>query len=288
MTIYCFHHSVDWDGYASAAIVKYFNPSAIMWPYNYGQFFPFDKIEPDDTVYMVDISIQPYTEMLRLYELLKKNLIILDHHASFIESDVGKNLKEKMGSKFYFVEGFAACELTWMYCHQSNNVPKVIRLLGQYDAWRDKIEKMKDSDTAWGDVLAFQFGMRLDELEYGLVTRLINAEKAVDQILLDGRSILRYQDSQNKISMHHAFDATIQGLRCLCLNTGHRNSQTFVSRWDREKYDVMVAFSMDKEKKWSYSFYTDKPEVDVSKIASHFGGGGHKQAAGCKSDILIF
>jgi len=38
--------------------------------------------------------------------------------------------------------------------------------------------------------------------------------------------------------------------------------------------------------KWAFSIYSSKPDIDVSKIASHFGGGGHPNAAGFGIDSL--
>lgn len=48
-------------------------------------------------------------------------------------------------------------------------------------------------------------------------------------------------------------------------------------------YDFMVNFFMNKKNCWNLSFYTSKDDVDVSKIAAKFGGGGHAKAAGASS-----
>lgn len=40
---------------------------------------------------------------------------------------------------------------------------------------------------------------------------------------------------------------------------------------------------MNKKRRWNLSFYSAKKEVDVSKIAARFGGGGHKGAAGASA-----
>jgi nanoRNase/pAp phosphatase (c-di-AMP/oligoRNAs hydrolase) len=42
----------------------------------------------------------------------------------------------------------------------------------------------------------------------------------------------------------------------------------------------MVSFALNKRNKWNLSFRTTKDNVDVSAIASDFGGGGHKKASG--------
>lgn len=50
-----------------------------------------------------------------------------------------------------------------------------------------------------------------------------------------------------------------------------------------EGYDFMVNFYMNKDNLWNLSFYTAKEGVDVSKIASIFGGGGHVKASGASA-----
>ena len=48
-------------------------------------------------------------------------------------------------------------------------------------------------------------------------------------------------------------------------------------------YDIMINFYMHKKNNWCLSFYTAKDDIDVSKIAAKFGGGGHAKAAGASS-----
>ena len=50
----------------------------------------------------------------------------------------------------------------------------------------------------------------------------------------------------------------------------------------------MCNFVYTADNKWYVSLYTSKEDVDVSKVALSFGGGGHKGAAGFKCDTLPF
>ena len=66
-----FYHKRDLDGHCYGAIVKYalltddVKPEEIMmWPYDYGEPFPFDEIPDGVIVYMVDITTNPYEIML--------------------------------------------------------------------------------------------------------------------------------------------------------------------------------------------------------------------------------
>ena len=79
--------------------------------------------------------------------------------------------------------------------------------------------------------------------------------------------------------MRSSFEYTYKTNRCLCVNSTTRNSNLFKSKWDENKYDVMVVYSQNKGN-WWFSVYTSKEDVDVSLIAKQLGGGGHRKAAG--------
>ena len=68
--------------------------------------------------------------------------------------------------------------------------------------------------------------------------------------------------------------------RVLACNTIVFNSQFFDGFFDPEKHDVMCAYSRRSDGKWKVSMYATKDEIDCGAIAKHFGGGGHKGAAG--------
>jgi oligoribonuclease NrnB/cAMP/cGMP phosphodiesterase (DHH superfamily) len=68
--------------------------------------------------------------------------------------------------------------------------------------------------------------------------------------------------------------------RVLACNTIVFNSNFFDGFFDPEKHDVMCAYSRRSDGKWKVSLYTTKDEIDCGAIAKHFGGGGHKGAAG--------
>ena len=61
-----FYHSADLDGHCSGAIVKYAHPECELIGINYGDKFPWESIGQDETVYMVDFSLQPFSDMIRL------------------------------------------------------------------------------------------------------------------------------------------------------------------------------------------------------------------------------
>src|SRR6185369_12703234 len=79
----CFFHSADFDGKASGAIYKLHYPMIELVGINYGQPFPWETIAEGERVAMVDFSLQPFSDMLRLNESC--DLVWTDHHKSAIE-----------------------------------------------------------------------------------------------------------------------------------------------------------------------------------------------------------
>jgi oligoribonuclease NrnB/cAMP/cGMP phosphodiesterase (DHH superfamily) len=275
MTIKCFFHSADLDGHCSGAVVKYKYPDTELIPINYGYKFPWDKINKDDIVFVVDFHIDPVENMYKLYDLLKENFIWIDHHITAI-NDIKNNYPElETKIKGLRVNGTAACILTWKYLFPNELLPSAINLLGRYDVW--------DIDEP---VLNFQYGMRINDTwpitQSSFWTKIIENHYDIVQKTINNGTIIRpYEERQYEIYVKsQAFEITIEGLKAIVVNRRLISSIFFKSIWDHSKYDLMISFGIKKNCTWDMSFYTDKPNIDVSKIAQKYGGGGHVQAAG--------
>lgn len=267
--IRCFFHSVDFDGHCSGAIVKNKHPDCVLYPINYGAQFPWGDIQREDTVYMVDFSLQPFEDMIRLKESC--NLIWIDHHKSAIENAKKYNFSAEGRQEI----GVAGCELTWMYLYHDKEMPRAIYLLGRFDVW----------DHQDPDVLPFQYGLKIYPStfpEEGFWGKIINNDsKFLEDTLITGQVILNYETIQNtKYCKAYSFETEILGKKAIAINKGASGSKIFDSKWDPELYDLMIVFNRSKKGLWKFSLYSSKEDVDVSEIAIKFGGGGHKGAAG--------
>ncbi len=284
MATHCFYHKVDWDGVTSAAILKQAIPDAILHAFNYNMELP-ANLASEDVVYFVDVAPQPFTKLCELSEKVSK-IVVLDHHKSLIDFISEHPTPDNLVVRYNLKR--AACEIVWEYFYPELECPVEVRLLGQYDSWRDTIVKQLDGDIDWSTVLSYQFGIRLFELDPSWMrTHLFDyCHESAESTTANGKIILQYQDNQNTDAMRYSFTMIINGHRCLCVNTGHRNSNIFKSIWDESKYDIMLAFSFTG-KKWSYSVYSTKADVDCSAFAKSYGGGGHKGAAGFYTDTCI-
>ncbi len=287
--IHCFYHGADFDGYCSGAIVGLaHNWEVEFYPMNHGDVFPWDKIQPEDTVYVVDYVLSPFVDMLRLNALC--NLIWIDHHGTAIK-DYDNYMKGRDEAHFhiggYRKVGDAACELCWKFFEGDAFMPFAIYMIGRYDVWAHK------NIT---DCLEFQYGLKQISNPYPtnieLWEKLIVAEDSNDVFLQDiinkGSTVLEYDKTRNaKLCDAYAFETEIDGHPAIALNKGIASSMAFESVWDNEKYDLMIAFYRSKGQ-WVVSLYTDKEGIDGSIVSKKYGGGGHVGASGFQCKELPF
>lgn len=284
----CFYHAADLDGHCSGAIVKRAYPECEMIGINYGDSFPWEQIK-DETVFMVDFSLQPFSDMERLQQNVK-SFIWIDHHKTALDE------AEQHG---FCVDGeqivgIGACQLTWEYLNPGKLLPIAVYLLSKYDVWNH------DDSRA----LPFQYGFRMFEntlpenqelWEEFLNSRASTYDKVCDVVRI-GNIVLKYEQQQNeKYCKTYAFETRLTDItgrvyHAVCVNKGFTNSKVFDSVYDSSRHDLMITFCRLKPPahKWTVSLYSDKAEIDCGVIARGFGGGGHKGAAGMQVSELPF
>ena len=82
----CFYHT-DMDGKCAGAIVfKAQHGEGEYLPINYKDDFPFDKIQRDEEVIIVDFSLQNDGDWEKLLEITQ-DIIWIDHHKTAIEKN---------------------------------------------------------------------------------------------------------------------------------------------------------------------------------------------------------
>jgi len=280
----CFYHSADFDGICSGAIIKYKFPECEMYPINYGEEFPWDEIGERETVFMIDFSLQPFEEMVKLH--LLADLRWIDHHGSAIEEyeKVRAELGQFGGSLSL---KYSACELTWLYCF-AELMPETVVLLGRYDVW--------DHDYS-PDVLPFQYGMRAVHPMYlkpgSVQWESLFIDDYIEERIKDGLVVMKYEEMSNTRLMElYSFEGTFPWnnnlYSAILINDINANSQTFKSHYNRNKHELMIKFGRLPSGQWTVGLYSDQTHIDCGEIAKKLGGGGHKGAAGFQTKDLFF
>lgn len=251
---------------------------------DYGREFPFDKIKKNETVYIVDYSIEP-NEMDKLLEITP-NVTWIDHHISAIKKYESYD-KEIRGVRY---DGVAGYMLT--YCYLKHMTDRGIGDIKPFEESMTKDAPMFTKLIADYDVWTFNYGHLTKEFHAGLKS-IPNTEPnsncwlelndpvygygATNALIKEGVSRIQYR----KETMTHyceavGFEVMFNGYKCFAVNMGMMSSDDFVIN-NIDDYDMLIGFVFNGHE-WRYSLRSTK--VDCSKVAMLYGGGGHKGAAG--------
>ena len=271
----CIYHIADHDGKGSAAIVKSVYPETELMGLNHDMEIPYDEINKHDKIIVCDFSL-PLDFMFQLSQT--RDFTWIDHHVSVIDK-YEKIIAEGNSKPIKGIRrvGTAALMLTWEYFYPDRPLPLGIKLLGLNDVFDLRDKRVRPFEYA---MQALGVNRPTDKIW----SELINDTLDVSEMVEKGKAILLYIRNRNyRLVRSEAFESEYQGLKCICANIPQGYSEFYDSLDNVKDYDMMVNFFMNKKNCWNLSFYTAKDNVDVSKVAAQFGGGGHAKAAGASS-----
>lgn len=310
----CFYH-VDQDGIVSGFYVRKaceqrglaFEPEDFR-KINYGMNFPFHDIEQDEFVFIVDYSIEP-EEMWQLLSITK-NVFWIDHHQSTIEAY--EDFKCDVKGIRITGEGISGANLTWLYfkyiCDEdweqiertdekyvmsllrefSKNTPQLAKYTALWDtfSWSKKSEEY---------IKAFHYAF--ESYDFDALSPLLNtlngdegiyeAVKFIDDMIKDGLSIIEYLAANAEQYLRaYGFETTFERYKVYAINRALINSDFFESI-DGSKYDMFIGFSFNG-RMWEYQLRSaEQDKVNVYELAVKYGGGGHPNAAGFRSEQYV-
>lgn len=285
----CIYHNKDLDGYTSGALVAKWHHETNqkeelkLIGYDYSEKFPWDQIPAGEKIIMIDVSLK-MPDMCKLSIHSGGQFTWVDHHISAIKEYNDHKDPELAMITAILQDGIAACEVGWNYFFNGIDMPEAIKLLGEYDTWRNS-----DKDRWENRISPFQFGIReicnSPETFPEALFYSPSGEK-IDNIIRIGKSIINYQRSTDRILCKKtAFETSFEGLRAICLNAGMITNDTFSSVYDEDKHDIMIGFQFNGNV-WTFSLRSTKQEINCSEIAKKYLGGGHKGAAGFQTKNL--
>lgn len=284
----CFHHD-DLDGKSAGAIVAFFEND-----YNKEDFFKVDyvmdltsmleKVQDQEKVYFVDYSFTEPTKWV-LEKLQEKNceVIWIDHHGSSINLE--KKYSELQKIKGFRSNDYSGVALTYMYFKKCNfdECPQFIQLVSDYDNWIFDFEPY----TTY-----FKLGLdscnneSLSDLWINLIEESnLDKNSLFNSLIEKGKVIKQYIDEDNKNYRNNfSYVSEIRGNRCLVVN---RKSNSWIFGDQYKEFPLVMVWAFNGEK-YSYSIFSSNLNIDCSKIAESYGGGGHTGAAGFALDYMPF
>lgn len=284
----CLYH-IDNDGMCAGSWVNRLAPrddfpdNFIPMDYTPEYEIPWNDIHQNENVYIVDFSIEP--DQMNKLLTITKNVIWIDHHATAIN----KYKDFKFDIKGIRNTDHSGCMLTWWYLQISNNgqykfdeyqlrnAPNVTKLVDDWDMWRFKYKETRSFNEG---LTSYNCGPQSKLWE-----QLDKNEDRVLNIVSEGNIAVNYRTKlMGDLISKYGFESEIDGYSAFCFNQGDISSFDFESI-GMENYDVIIGF-VSNGYEYVYSLRTVK-NIDVSKIALKYGGGGHPKSAGFHHKDLI-
>jgi oligoribonuclease NrnB/cAMP/cGMP phosphodiesterase (DHH superfamily) len=278
------YHSRDLDGWTSGAIIAKANKGIKLVGFNYGEDEELFKLPDNLEVIMADVSVKmPVFD--RLMEEKNWKITWIDHHALVIKECEEFYPKGHPNLTTIFNTKISACEGCWKYFFPDDDMPKTVEMLGVFDTFRGQ-----HNDNWETEIIPFQYAMQSivsdpsdfpDEFWR-------SQDSFIDKKIQEGVAINNYKiKTQAALAKQSAYEIEFDGYRALCINSSELGIFQFESMYNEKKHDVLIRYQFNGTE-WVASIYTKK-NIDVSKIAKKFGGGGHKQASGFQvKDPKIF
>lgn len=253
------YHGHCHDGITAlwAALQRY--PKAKTFVGAYGDGIDLEQFV-DRRVLMVDFSWRRPI-MLKLFEMTKGYLLLLDHHKTALDDLQGLPIPMVLDMNR------SGAGITWDVLMDGTRRPWLIDYVEDRDLYRFALPYSKEVHEAC-DSYSLSYTARA-----GLMTRTRAS------LVEEGIPILRYKDRLVKGAMRFARREVIAGYDVPSI--GHPNEQV-VSELGHAlcKDEPFAAVWIDrKDGARKYSLRSNEDGIDVEQVALSLGGGGHRHAA---------
>lgn len=260
----CIYHSDCADGFTAAWAVWRAHPDAEFYPGVHGT--PPPDVTGRDVV-LVDFAYKR-PEMLHMAEQAQ-SILVLDHHKSAQAELV--DLPGNVLVNFDLTRSGAM--LAWQWFH-TTPAPIIVQHVQDRDLWRFEYPNTKSFSAA-----LFSMEYTFDNWNY--VDALSNSEDGYAGFINEGRAIGRkHMKDVHELIRVGAYRTNVAGFDVPILNCAYFHSSDAGHLMGIGE-PFAVCYS-DTELTRNFSLRSVHDGQDVSVIAAHFGGGGHKHASGFK------
>lgn len=282
------HHSADYDGLFSGAVALHWLSSTASEVDQHIEVRGWDFGDPVistcefDRVYVLDLPIECQDGL--------KPLIWIDHHASSIEKCAHLNIPG------FQLDGVAACRLAWAYFYQGAHGSGLNELPTLQD-FRERRVLEPLILTLVGEADVFdKSDPKSERLQFGLVAERC---RSVDECLgwlrhdslcnveflcEDGSAAMSWQNAfAEEVCRERGYMVELDKLKFWALCSVHcRSSLWFPATTIPEEADAIMSVRIKGDGQAALSLYhkPGREHLNLSLIASKYGGGGHRGACG--------
>lgn len=278
--IYVLYHADCNDGFGAAwaAQVHLKGESAQFLPVKYGDPVP-DNLGEGNLIYIVDFSYSR-AELTQLAKTHRR-VTVLDHHQSAEAELTGEWEDKPQNLELHFEADKSGAVMTWEYLHggyrhsaDDGHVPELLRYIQDRDLWKWELPNSKEINEA------LQLLERRDFTHYRNLDANWNQGEKI-RLIEQGSVALevKHQRIAKTIKSHHWQE--IGGHRVPAVNDFGYPSETCEELCKETGADFAACWVTNYDGSITYSLRS-RNGFDVSKVAAHYGGGGHTAAAGFK------
>ena len=251
-----------------------FSAAWVAWN-KFGDKAEYLGIDPDESsisglvgkeLYMLDVVYRN-----GLDKLLKNNkkIVAIDHHITNKEF-------VKLIPDHLFDIGHSAAVLAWKYFYGSKPVPKLLNYVEDIDLWKLKMPYTNEVSSSM-DILDFSFD------NWSCLARDFENESKFKEYVTRGKVIHAYQNKLiERLTTNNLNLVEFLGHKVYAVNSPNFGSQ--IGNILAEKLSSLGIVWYEQNDGSIHVSLGSAGNIDVSKIAEKFGGGGHKHSAGFSVD----
>ena len=272
---YIIYHKDCMDGISSAYIARNSlerNNVVVPIPLQYSGEDELFKLNltKQDICYFVDFSLKR-DKMLELAELVDR-IVVIDHHKT-AEAEL-VNLPENVEVNFNMNESGAT--LTWLYFYDKP-IPEIFEYIKDRDLWNWKLPYSREISEA----LAFL--VKPNDIN----SFRDNAFIGIPALKEIGSTLLKKKNQQVQSKLSKVQDLTLCDIEFKAINVTENISELGNEICIEYNKPALMYF-ITQDMKVICSLRSINELSDVSKVATIFGGGGHRNASGFTVSLQTF
>ena len=122
----------------------------------------------------------------------------------------------------------------------------------------------------------------------GSVEAVVSVSKTpLIDLVAKGGAILEYLSHYAEQVAATARECLFEGHRSAVVNAAYERRSEVLELLNNNGFDIAIGWNQDADGSFRYSLRTQRDDIDVSLLAKHYGGGGHKKAAGFETRELM-
>lgn len=218
------------------------------------------------------VDIAPAREELRQLADVADQVLILDHHITarerLLRDPRWVEELENDGHELRFDMGRSGSVIAWQHFHPDASVPALLQYVQDQDLW------------TWGlpDSNAVNAALASYPYDFDVWDRL--ATRPAADFAREGEPILRANRMEVERRLEQGFAVALGTKRIEAVNATGNRSQLGHRLAERARFGTQWGLVYRVEGAEVFATLYSIGEVDVSKIAVEYGGGGHRNAAG--------